>query len=97
MRSQTITASGHTVTHDVTIKQLPSGQTILEVNSKIGQSAQISHSVTIGSDDGRDAISNLSDDDLQTRLQQSVDDARANNAGVLSSRARIMAVIGNLK
>jgi hypothetical protein len=95
MQSKTSTQSGD-VTHTLDIQQDEAGQTVVKVSSALGAFIH-QHSITVGAEDGHDAVTALSDDELAASLQQEVDNARQNAATILSGRARVAKIITSLK
>ena len=71
------------------------GQTVIHVISKLGD-AQHEHRVTVGSEDGRDAVAAMPDDDLKTHLQDHLDKVRNGAANILSGRAKVSKIVGGL-
>jgi hypothetical protein len=71
------------------------GQTVIHVVSKLGD-AQHEHRVTVGSEDGRDAVAGMSESDLKTHLQGHLDKVRNDAANILSGRAKVSKIVGGL-
>jgi hypothetical protein len=71
------------------------GQTTICVVSKLGD-AQHSHTVTVGSEDGRDAVSAMSEDELKSHLQAHLDNIRTHAANILAERVKVRKVVGGL-
>jgi hypothetical protein len=71
------------------------GQTLIHVVSKLGD-AQHSHVVTVGSEDGKDAVADMSEDDLKSHLQGHLDKIRTHAANILSGRAKVSKIVGGL-
>jgi hypothetical protein len=72
------------------------GQILLHITSKLGD-AKHEHRVTVGAEDGRDAVSSMSEADLQTSLQKHLDSKRVEAAQVLAGRAKVAKVTALLQ
>jgi len=71
------------------------GQVLLHITSKLGD-AQHDHRVTVGSEDGKDLVSTLSEDELKTALQKHLDEKRLEAASILSGRAKVAKITAQL-
>jgi hypothetical protein len=72
------------------------GQILLHIVSKLGDSKH-EHRVTVGAEDGHDAVSSMSEVELQTSLQKHLDEKRAEAAQVLAGRAKVAKVTALLQ
>ncbi len=71
------------------------GQVRLHVVSKLGD-AKHEHIVTVGAEDGKDAVSSMTEAELKTSLQKHLDKVRDEAAKVLSGRAKVQKIVGGL-
>ncbi len=71
------------------------GQAVIHVVSKLGD-AQHEHRITVGSEDGHDAVAAMSEQDLKEHLQDHLDKARNDAAAILAGRAKVSKVVGEL-
>jgi hypothetical protein len=76
------------VNSSATISRLENGQTEIRLTSVLDDATH-SHTITVGAEDGHDAVSNRSEADALTELQQHLDEQRQRAADVLSGRAQI--------
>lgn len=70
------------------IGTLENGQTTFHVVA-ISDDGKHEHSVTVGAEDGKDALVNLSDDELKTALQNHLDLVRQAAVDVLAARSKV--------
>jgi hypothetical protein len=72
------------------------GQVLLHITSKLGDSKH-EHRVTVGAEDGHDAVSSMSEADLQTSLQRHLDEKRTEAARILVGRAKVAKITALLQ
>ena len=77
------------------ISHSDNGQVVLKVVSKLGD-AEHTHVVTVGSEDGRDLVASLSENELKNHLQSHLDKVRAHAADVLAGRAKVAKIVEGL-
>jgi len=82
-----------TTTSEVTVTD--NGQTVIHVISKLGD-AQHEHKITVGSEDGHDAVAAMPSGDLKDHLQGHLDKVRTHAASVLAGRAKVSKIVGGL-
>jgi hypothetical protein len=95
MITKTIQTGHGDVSSVAEIQHNDNGQTIIHIVSKLGD-AKHEHRVTVGSEDGRDAVAGMSEDDLKTHLQGHLDKVRNDAANILSGRAKVSKIVGGL-
>jgi len=71
------------------------GQTVIHVVSKLGD-AKHEHKIVVGSEDGRDAVVGMSEDELKNHLQSHLDKVRNDAANILAGRAKVSKIVGGL-
>jgi hypothetical protein len=54
------------------------------------------HCVTVGSENGHDAVATMSNDDLKQHLQSHLDKVRSDAASILAGRARVSSIVEGL-
>jgi hypothetical protein len=84
------------VTSNAEVTHTDNGQVLLHVVSKLGDS-QHEHRVTVGAEDGKDAVSTMSEADLQKMLQEHLDKVRSDACSILSGRAKVAKITSNLQ
>jgi len=95
-----ITKTVHTEHGDVVstadVLHTDNGQILLHITSKLGD-AKHEHRVTVGAEDGHDAVSSMTEADLQILLQKHLDEKRAEAAQILAGRAKVAKVTALLQ
>jgi hypothetical protein len=71
------------------------GQVVLHVTSTLGDATH-EHRITVGAEDGNDAVSTLTEAQLKDSLQTHLDKVRSDSANVLSARAKVSKVVSSL-
>jgi hypothetical protein len=95
MISKTISTEHGDVSSQAEVHHDDNGQVRLHVVSTLGK-AKHEHVVTVGAEDGKDAVADLTEDDLKTSLQKHLDRVRDEAAKVLSGRAKVSKIVGGL-
>jgi hypothetical protein len=88
MITKTISTEHGDVSSTAEVLHTDNGQVLLHVVSQLGDATH-SHTVTVGAEDGKDAISTMSEEELRTALQSHLDATRNDAANILSGRARV--------
>jgi hypothetical protein len=78
------------------ISHLENGQTVIKLTSALDGAAH-SHAVTVGAEDGHDALSNRDEAVALAELQKHLDEQRQRAAGVLAGRAQIKKITQQLQ
>lgn len=78
------------------IQHTDNGQVVIHVVSRLGDT-QHSHTITVGAEDGNDAVANLTADEMQATLQTHLDDVRKKATGILSTRIMVQACAAKLQ
>jgi hypothetical protein len=92
---KTITTEHGDVNSTAEVLLTDSGQVVLHVTSTLG-AAKHEHRVTVGAEDGNDAVASMTDADLQASLQTHLDKVRSDAANVLSARAKVAKLVSSL-
>jgi len=95
MQKQIQTPHG-AVNSSAEISHLENGQTVINITSILGD-AKHSHTVTVGAQDGHDALSNREESVALAELQKHLDEQRQRSADVLSGRAQIKKISQQLQ
>ena len=88
------TPNGECTTTSV-VSQTDNGQTVIHVVSEL-DGHKHEHRTTIGSEDGHDAVSTLSADQLKAHLQKHLDETRNRAAKVLAARMSVKKIAEGL-
>jgi hypothetical protein len=72
------------------------GQVLLHVVSQLGD-AKHEHRITVGAEDGKDAVSSMSEEELRTSLQTHLDATRNDAAQILGGRAKVGKIVSQLQ
>jgi hypothetical protein len=78
------------------VSHLENGQTVISLTSKL-EDATHSHTVTIGAEDGHDALSNRDESVALAELQKHLDGQRQRAADVLAGRAQVKKLTSQLQ
>lgn len=95
MITKTIATEHGVVISNTDVTRLDNGQVLLHIVSKLGKSIH-EHRVTVGAENGQDAVAGMSEVVLQQLIQQHLDEKRNEAAQVLAGRARVAKISGNL-
>jgi hypothetical protein len=95
MISKTISTEHGDVSSQAEVHHDDNGQVRLHVISVLGDSKH-EHIVTVGAEDGKDAISGMTEEELKNSLQKHLDKVRDDAAKVLSGRAKVQKIAGGL-
>ena len=71
-----------------TVSHLDNGQAVFKIVSEL-DGHKHEHTVTVGSVDGKDALPNLSDDQLKQTLQSHLDQVRQQAVDILAARSKV--------
>jgi hypothetical protein len=85
------------ITHNVDVVFASNGQVVLKLNSTAGKALSYATSITVGAEDGVDAVAGMSAAELQTALQTVLDAARAKAESVLKGKALVASILPNLQ
>jgi len=96
MITKTISTEHGDVSSTADVQYSDNGQVVLHVTSTLG-AAKHEHRVTVGAEDGSDAISTLSEDALKLSLQSHLDKVRDDAAKILSGRAKVQKITSQLQ
>jgi hypothetical protein len=80
-----------TVNSSAEIFYTDNGQAVIHITSTLGE-ARHEHRITVGSEDGRDMVGSLSEDELKASLQKHLDEKRQQAADILNGRAKVAKV-----
>jgi hypothetical protein len=94
MIEKTISTKHGDVSSQAEVHHDDNGQVRLHVISILGDSKH-EHIVTVGAEDGKDAVADLTDDELKASLQKHLDKVRDEAAKVLSGRAKVQKIVGD--
>ena len=89
---QTVHGAVNSTAH---VSHLENGQTVISLTSVLDDATH-SHTVTIGAEDGHDAVSNRNEADAVSELQKHLDEQRQRAANVLAGRAQIKKLTAQL-
>ena len=78
------------------IRHTDNGQVVFHIESTLA-GATHAHRVTVGSEDGNDAVASMTSEQLLNHLQSHLDHVRAQSIAVLCGRARVKKILGDLK
>jgi hypothetical protein len=95
MITKTITTPYGDVTSNAEISHTDTGQVLIHIISTLGSTTH-QHSVTIGSTDGIDSVSGMTEADIQASIQKHLDEKRAEAASVLAGRAKVAKISTSL-
>jgi hypothetical protein len=91
-----ITTEHGDVQSEAAVVHTDNGQVVITITSKLGDTKHI-HTTTVGAEDGRDAVSSMTEADLRTSMQKHLDEKRAEAAQILTGRAKVAKVTALLQ
>ncbi len=77
------------------VSHLENGQTVISLTSILDDATHL-HTITVGAEDGHDAVSNRKEGDAIVELQKHLDEQRQRAADVLAGRAQIKKLTAQL-
>jgi hypothetical protein len=96
MIAKSISTEHGDVSSTAEVLHTDNGQVLLHIKSTLGDAVH-EHRVTVGAEDGKDLVSDLSETELQDVLQKHLDEKRNDAATVLSGRAKVSKVVSKLQ